>query len=164
MGYPHDRHIKFTDPVHILDVGGLHEGVDARVVGQFTSGEGGDAPIDDALGRFQAVAQALVHFLLPAGEGQGPFFLQGGHPLGGMAPLKGARSVSDVRHGGRGAVGGRSPGLLSLRATDGACLIAGPFGASLSDQSSSPAGCPARLDRNPRNSYPPSDALAPGLG
>ena len=74
MGHTDDRHVKLADAVDVLDVGGLHEGVDARVMGQLSARERGDAPIDDALRRLKAVAQALVHFLLPAGEGQAAFF------------------------------------------------------------------------------------------
>ena len=77
-----DRHVEFADAVHVFDVGRLHEGVDARVVGQLATREGGDAPVDDALGRFQAVAVGLVDLLLPAGEGQGQFLLEGAGTLG----------------------------------------------------------------------------------
>ncbi len=69
MEHAQDRHIELADAVHVFDVGRLHEGVDARVVGQFTAGEGGDAPVDDALSRLEPMAQALIHLLLPAGEG-----------------------------------------------------------------------------------------------
>jgi hypothetical protein len=67
MGHPHDGNVKLTNPVHILDVRGLHEGVDAGVVGQFPSRESRDAAIHNALGSFEAVAKALIHLLLPAG-------------------------------------------------------------------------------------------------
>ena len=90
VGHTHDRHVVLAHPVHILQVGGLHEGVDAREVGQFTAREGGDVAVNDALGRFKPQALGLIHFLLPAGERQTAFLLEGAHPLTGMQTFEGA--------------------------------------------------------------------------
>jgi hypothetical protein len=62
------------------------------------------------------VIVALINFLLPARERQGPFFLKGTHPLAGMDALEGFISARIWSHGMEGSEIERSPGLLSLRA------------------------------------------------
>ena len=49
MGYTDDSNVELANAIHILDVGRLHEGVDARKVGQLTSGKGRDVAVDDTL-------------------------------------------------------------------------------------------------------------------
>ena len=98
MGNAHHRHVKFADPIHILEIGRLHEGVDARVMGQLTARKGGDIAVHDAVGRFQSQALGLIHLLLPSGEGQALLFFQGRHPLTGMAALEAPRGATCGRH------------------------------------------------------------------
>ena len=52
MGHTNDGDVELTDAIHILNVGRLHEGIDARKVGQLTSGKGRDVAVDDALSGF----------------------------------------------------------------------------------------------------------------
>ena len=106
MGYADNRHIKLADAVDVLDVGGLHEGVDAGVVGQLTAREGGNAPIHDALGCLEAVAQALIHLLLPTGERQGTLLFQSRLTFGGVTTLESAGCIAHGNGGGRGGWGG----------------------------------------------------------
>ena len=76
MGHTDNGDVVVADLVHILQVGSLHEGVDAGEMRQLTTGEGGDVAVNDALGCFKTEALGLIDFLLPAGEGQLAFLLQ----------------------------------------------------------------------------------------
>ena len=68
----------------------LHEGVDAREMGQLTARKRGDAPVDDALGRFQTPAVGLIDLLLQAGEWQGALLLKSTHAFTRVHAFEGA--------------------------------------------------------------------------
>ncbi len=93
MGYTNDGVVKFANAVDVFDVRRLHEGVDAREVGQFTSGEGGDVAVNNAVGSFQAEAMGLVNLLLPTREWQGALLFESTLAFCWMRTIKGARST-----------------------------------------------------------------------
>ena len=115
MGDADDGDIEIAHLVHILQVGRLHEGVDAGEVRQLTPGEGGDVAVDDAGGRLKAEALGLINFLLPAGEGKFAFLLQCLHAFAGVRTLECPGGIRRRCHQTREWALGRSPGLLSLR-------------------------------------------------
>ena len=96
--HAHHRRVKGAYLPYVLKIRRLHEGVDARVMGQLTARKGGDVAIHDAVGRFQAQALGLIHLLLPSGEGQTLLFLKGRHPLTGMAALEAPGGATGRRH------------------------------------------------------------------
>jgi hypothetical protein len=93
VGDPDDGHVVVANLVHILQVGRLHEGVDAGEVGQLAAGERGDVAVHDAFGRFKTQALGLINFLLPACERQLAFLLERLHAFAGMRTLKGPVGV-----------------------------------------------------------------------
>ena len=62
-----DRYVVRAALAHILEVGGLEEGVDAREVGQLAAAERRDRPIDDRVGALQAEFAAARDLALVGG-------------------------------------------------------------------------------------------------
>ena len=93
VGNAQHGNVIVADLIHILQVGSLHEGVDAGVVRQFTAREGGNPPVHDACRSIEPEVAGPVHLRLPTGQRQLTFLFKGLHPLAGMLTLKTSRVV-----------------------------------------------------------------------